>query len=134
MLFKNDGFNPIIREEAARVAVPVLVGGFVAGLWYAALMTTFIYYRRSQWVCNNCALAKIANQECLARQLTDAKLKLMLAQVEPHFLFNTLARVQQLAEGQAPDAAKLASQLISFCVAACAACAKNRPHSQPNAK
>ena len=29
----------------------------------------------------------------------------MQAQVEPHFLFNTLGTVQDLAEGKAPEAA-----------------------------
>jgi LytS/YehU family sensor histidine kinase len=46
--------------------------------------------------------------------LADAKLKLMQAQVEPHFLFNTLASVQQLAEHKAPEAANLTAQLITF--------------------
>jgi LytS/YehU family sensor histidine kinase len=50
----------------------------------------------------------------MGRQLADAKLKLMQAQVEPHFLFNTLASVQQLAEGRAPEAAVMTSQLITF--------------------
>jgi sensor histidine kinase YesM len=57
-----------------------------------------------------------AREATLARQLTEARLKLMQAQVEPHFLFNTLASVQQLAEeeGRAREAAQLTAQLISF--------------------
>ena len=38
----------------------------------------------------------------------------MQAQVEPHFLFNTLASVQELAQDKAPEAAALTHELIAF--------------------
>ncbi|MYM81664.1 hypothetical protein GTP44_06800 [Duganella sp. FT50W] len=48
------------------------------------------------------------------RQQLEAELRLMKAQIEPHFLFNTLGAVQQLAEGKAPQAAGLTAELITF--------------------
>lgn len=48
------------------------------------------------------------------RQQLEAELRLMKAQIEPHFLFNTLGAVQQLAEDKAPQAAGLTAQLITF--------------------
>jgi LytS/YehU family sensor histidine kinase len=48
------------------------------------------------------------------RQQLEAELRLMKAQIEPHFLFNTLGAVQQLAEDKAPQAAALTSELITF--------------------
>jgi len=55
-----------------------------------------------------------SRQHELEKQVLEARLKLMQAQIEPHFLFNTLASVQQLAEGKAPEAAELTRELIAF--------------------
>jgi sensor histidine kinase YesM len=73
-----------------------------------------IHIRRQQSERANLALQEQAKAEKLARQLTESRLKLMQAQVEPHFLFNTLASVQELAEDRAPEAAALIAQLITF--------------------
>ena len=50
-----------------------------------------------------------------ANQLEIAStLRLLKAQIEPHFLFNTLGLVQHLAEPTAPQAAALTADLIKF--------------------
>jgi TM2 domain-containing membrane protein YozV/signal transduction histidine kinase len=56
--------------------------------------------------------------ESHARQLAEARLTLMRAQVEPHFLFNTLAHVQALQEIDPPQASTMLEQLISYLRAA----------------
>jgi signal transduction histidine kinase len=53
-------------------------------------------------------------REKTARELAEAQLKLLQAQIEPHFLFNTLGALQHRAEGKAPEAAALAADLIAF--------------------
>lgn len=55
-----------------------------------------------------------AERERMARELSESQLRLLRAQIEPHFLFNTLGAVQQLAEDGAPDAARLTASLIAF--------------------
>lgn len=56
-----------------------------------------------------------AARERLARQLSETQLRLLHAQIEPHFLFNTLGAVQQLAErDHARAAAELTANLIAF--------------------
>lgn len=55
-----------------------------------------------------------AEQARLARELSETQLRLLRAQIEPHFLFNTLGAVQQLAEEKAPRAAELTAHLIDF--------------------
>ena len=55
-----------------------------------------------------------AEQARLARELSETQLRLLRAQIEPHFLFNTLGAVQQLAEQGAPRAAELTAHLIDF--------------------
>ena len=84
------------------------------GVVYALLMFAVLQVRRRMLQAKNEALTRQAQQDRTARQLADARLRLMQAQVEPHFLFNTLASVQDLAEGKALAAAALTQQLIAF--------------------
>ena len=55
-----------------------------------------------------------ANYATLSQQLAEAKLQAMQAQVEPHFLFNTLAAVEHLIETDPPRAAKMQGNLIGY--------------------
>jgi sensor histidine kinase YesM len=59
-----------------------------------------------------------AERHLLSRQAVEAQLKLMQAQVEPHFLFNTLASVQYLTETDPPRANLLLGHLIAYLRAA----------------
>lgn len=52
--------------------------------------------------------------ESLRRQVAEAQLQTLQAQVEPHFLFNTLAAVEHLTETDAPRAAIMLRHLIAF--------------------
>lgn len=61
---------------------------------------------------------KAAEESSLARQLTEAKLAALQAQIEPHFLFNTLASVRQLILTDPEAAAKMQGDLIKYLRAA----------------
>ena len=54
----------------------------------------------------------------LEKQAVDARLALLQAQIEPHFLFNTLANVQALVESNSPRAADVLKSLIAYLRAA----------------
>jgi hypothetical protein len=54
----------------------------------------------------------------LERNALDARLRLLQAQVEPHFLFNTLANVQVLVDVGSPQAPKVLASLIAYLRAA----------------
>ena len=112
-IFRAGNLNNV-ADEFARAAPKILVGGLIAGMVYAVLMVSIVQFRRGQLLRRNQQLERQAQQERMGRQVADARLKLLQAQVEPHFLFNTLASVQQLAEGKAPEAAELTAQLITF--------------------
>jgi hypothetical protein len=56
----------------------------------------------------------IAEKEALLRQVSEAQMQMMQAQVEPHFLFNTLASVEYLIETDPPRAAAMQRSLISY--------------------
>ena len=57
-------------------------------------------------------------RSALEKQALDARLQLLHAQVEPHFLFNTLANVQALVESGSPRAAPVLDNLIGYLRAA----------------
>jgi hypothetical protein len=59
-----------------------------------------------------------ADRNLLSKQAIEAELKLMQAQVEPHFLFNTLASVQFLTETDPPKASHMLGHLIAYLRAA----------------
>jgi sensor histidine kinase YesM len=81
------------------ILVPVLVISILRNRQYEAL---------------NLQLQRDAEQARLARELSESQLRLLRAQIEPHFLFNTLGAVQQLAQHGAPRAAELTANLIDF--------------------
>src|SRR5450830_1028063 len=55
-----------------------------------------------------------AERESLLRQVSEAKMQMMQAQVEPHFLFNTLASVEYLIETDPPRASAMQRSLIKY--------------------
>jgi signal transduction histidine kinase len=57
-------------------------------------------------------------RETLERQTTAAQLHLMTAQIQPHFLLNTLANVQELVESGSPRAVPVFRSLIAYLRAA----------------
>ena len=59
-----------------------------------------------------------AERHQLEKSVLEARLALMQAQVEPHFLFNTLANVQHLVETDPPGAARVLESLIRYLRAA----------------
>lgn len=68
------------------------------------------------------AFAQEKNEEAhisdMQRQMTEARLQALQAQVEPHFLYNTLANVQALTEIDPPAANQLVGHLIEYLRAA----------------
>jgi len=64
------------------------------------------------------AAMAVAEREALQRQVAEARLQLLQAQVEPHFLFNTLAAVEHLIETAPARAAQMQKHLIQYLRAA----------------
>jgi sensor histidine kinase YesM len=63
-------------------------------------------------------LAFELERQRLEKQALDARLALLTAQIQPHFLFNTLANVQALVEAGSPRAPALLGSLIDYLRAA----------------
>ena len=60
------------------------------------------------------AASRQADVATLERKLMEAQMATLQAQVEPHFLFNTLALIGQLIETDPPEAARVHANLIDY--------------------
>jgi sensor histidine kinase YesM len=88
--------------------------GFINGLFFGLFF--LIKFREARAAT---ALHKAeAERHLLSKQAVESELKLMQAQVEPHFLFNTLASVQYLVETDPPQASKMLGHLLAYLRAA----------------
>ena len=100
-----------LLESAPRV---LMLSGF--GVLVLVVLPGFVLatVRNRHYALLASKLEQDAEQERLARELSETQLRLLRAQIEPHFLFNTLGAVQQLAQEKAPRAAELTAHLIDF--------------------
>lgn len=108
---------PRLIESAPRVVPAVLV---------LAIVMSTLWYRHMAYK------ARLAEAEAereriraraatLERQALDAQLRALQAQIEPHFLFNTLANVAGLIDARPADARRMLERLIELLRAALAA-------------
>ena len=101
---------------------PTRVNGMVTmigtGLLVAPWSAVAALFNQRDFAIHNQALAfELAKSE-LERKALDARLRMVQAQVEPHFLFNTLANVRELVVSGSPQAATVLDSLISYLRAA----------------
>ncbi len=91
-----------------------LITGLSVGLLYVAIVGAIVYLRAQRVAVANRQLSSEKRESDVSRQLTETRLRMLQAQIEPHFLFNTLASAQQLAQKGSPDAAQLIGHLVRF--------------------
>ena len=84
----------------------------------APLLALGALYRERDAQARNQALTFALERSQLERQALDARLRLLHAQIEPHFLFNTLANVQALVESGSAQAGPVLKSLIAYLRAA----------------
>jgi signal transduction histidine kinase len=99
-----------------RVSGMVLIGG--CALVIGLIVGLGALYRERDGQMRQQALQFALERETLERQAADARLAVLQQQVEPHFLFNTLANVQALVESGSPRAAPVLASLIAYLRAA----------------
>lgn len=110
------GGHPNLRHDNKRAAgygtltfVGVLFAPWIA---VGAMLKQRDAFAREQ------ALAFELERSELERNALDARLRLLHAQVEPHFLFNTLANIQALVDSGSPRASQVLASLIAYLRAA----------------
>jgi len=115
-LFSVDGDAVALMQHEGRlsgiasISITALVVGLVVAL--GAL------YRERDAQARAESLQFALEKTTLERQALDARLSLLHAQIEPHFLFNTLANVQALVDANSERAAPVLRHLIAYLRAA----------------
>ncbi len=87
-------------------------------LFFMTLIAKFLIDRSRRAQAFGESQKKVAEVQSAGRQLMEARLQALQAQVEPHFLYNTLANVQALTEVDPPAANKMVGHLIEYLRAA----------------
>ena len=88
--------NPVLMLIVASFIIKVVAGG----------------KRRAELTANEAT--KRAETEQLERTVLEARMEALQAQIEPHFLFNTLASIDQLIQTDPPRASRMQQSLIRY--------------------
>jgi LytS/YehU family sensor histidine kinase len=88
--------NPVLMLIVASVIIKVVAGG----------------KRRAELTANEAT--QRAETELLERTVLEARMEALQAQIEPHFLFNTLASIDQLIQTDPPRASRMQQSLIRY--------------------
>jgi hypothetical protein len=110
------GGDPNFADEPKRI-IGYLQLTFV-GVLLAPWIALAAMVRQRDALARDQALAFELERSELERKALDARLRLLQAQVEPHFLFNTLANVQALVDAGSPHASGVLESLIAYLRAA----------------
>jgi hypothetical protein len=87
----------------------------LALIWiFASAIIKMVYKGRIQAEVKAAQATETAEAESLKRQVVEARMAAMQAQVEPHFLFNTLASIDHLIETDPPRASQMQKNLIAL--------------------
>ena len=85
-------------------------------MWFVlfSIIVKLSYKGKVQAEAKAAQATEVAESESLKRQVIEARMAAMQAQVEPHFLFNTLASIEHLIETDPPRAGKMQRNLIAL--------------------
>lgn len=89
-----------------------------AGLLVSPWIAMSALYRHINGQAQRQALSFELERSEFARDALDSRLRVLQAQVEPHFLFNTLANVRELVDSGSPQASTVLNSLITYLRAA----------------
>ncbi|HEY1090066.1 MAG TPA: histidine kinase [Burkholderiaceae bacterium] len=108
----DDANEPVSRTRYVKI------GGFLGNLALLLVLSSAVikamYKGRIQAEVKAAQAAETAEAESLKRQVIEARMAAMQAQVEPHFLFNTLASIDHLIETDPPRASQMQKNLIAL--------------------
>jgi hypothetical protein len=112
-------FSLAFAHQVHAIGVPTTYGGLPMLACIAAAILLVIPAEvgaeRDRWARRAAALeAERMREQAAERQLLEARLAALQGQIEPHFLYNTLANVRALLRQDAPAAEQLLGHLIHF--------------------
>ena len=108
---EGDGRRNTTREHTVHYGnLPLLAVWWILG----SMLIKITYKGKMQAEVKAAAATETAEAESLRRQVLEARMAMMQAQVEPHFLFNTLASIDHLIEFDPKRASQMQRTLISL--------------------
>ncbi len=102
------------RTRTTRVGIGDFMMSFTLVWVLASLILKITYKGRIVAEVKAAQATETAEAESLKRQVVEARMAAMQAQVEPHFLFNTLASIDHLIETDPPRASQMQKNLIAL--------------------
>ena len=106
--------RPRMETRRTRVGIGDFLMQFTL-LWvFASAVLKYTYKGRMQAEVKAAQATETAEAESLKRQVVEARMAAMQAQVEPHFLFNTLASIDHLIETDPARASQMQKNLIAL--------------------
>jgi sensor histidine kinase YesM len=109
------GEPPFWQDHSRRFTFTLLS---VGSLLFVSVIALYAVARQREVDVRNQALSFELERSEYERRALDARLRLLQAQVQPHFLFNTLANIRSLVEAGTPQAISLLDSLIDYLQAA----------------
>jgi two-component sensor histidine kinase len=104
-------FSAFVHNNAVQSGATIYA---MTALFLGLLLTLAAQLRQREAQSRALALALELERSRQEKQALNARLALLQSQVEPHFLFNTLANVQALVEDNSPRAADVLKSLIAY--------------------
>jgi sensor histidine kinase YesM len=115
-IFTSAGYETSFEHDKERMlGFGMLLG---ASLFLAPWTAMLALLKQVTGEARTRALAFELERSELERQALDARMRVLQAQVEPHFLFNTLANVRELVDSGSPQASSVLASLIAYLRAA----------------
>ena len=108
------GSEPRSRTRTTRLGIGDVLMQFTLIFILASAILKFTYKGRLQAEVQAKKASATAEAESLKRQVVEARMAAMQAQVEPHFLFNTLASIDHLIETDPARASVMQKNLIAL--------------------
>jgi Histidine kinase/Histidine kinase-, DNA gyrase B-, and HSP90-like ATPase len=108
----QDAMEPKVRYR--RVHLGDFLDKLAVIIVLASALIKATYKGRIQAEAKAAQATETAEAESLRRQVVEARMAAMQAQVEPHFLFNTLASIDHLIETDPPRASQMQRNLIAL--------------------
>jgi predicted nucleic acid-binding Zn-ribbon protein len=106
------------QQQSHRSVTVYRLGDFLVNLAMLVVLSSAVikitYKGRIQAEVKAAQATETAESESLKRQVIEARMAAMQAQVEPHFLFNTLASIDHLIETDPPRASTMQRNLIAL--------------------
>ena len=122
------GDKAVRRVRAARIGDSFTDIAFL--FIVASAILKFTYKGTIQAEVKAAVATETAESEQLKRQVVEARMAAMQAQVEPHFLFNTLASIDHLIETDPPRASTMQKNLIALLRASMPSMREQNPNAQ----